>query len=267
MLKLTPMKRYLLLLTVVAMVMFVPGALAVEEGPAGALGINAGFLLTQTVNFLVVAAALYFLMLGPMGNMLESRQATIQKGLEDAEEAANARRNAEEDAEEIRQEARQEAQKIVEEARQRANDTEQNLRTEAQEEAERIRRDAREQAANEREGEMSDLRGQVANIAVALANRLIGESIDANRQQQIVSDFFANVPDDTDTISGDVTVVSAMPLEDSEKAKIEGELSNADSVTYQVNPDILGGLVIRGEGRVIDGSVSSDLNQMAGRLR
>ncbi len=266
MLKLSPMKRYMLLLTAVALVIFAPGALAVEEGPAGALGINAGFLLAQTINFLIIAALLYFLMLGPMGNMLDSRKATIEKGLKDAEEAANARRNAEEAAEEIRQEARQEAQKIVEEARQRGNELEQTLRGEAQEEAEKIRQDAREQAAVERESELSGLRSQVANISVALANRLIGESLDEKRQQEIISKFFSNVPEDTSSISGDVTVISAMPLEDSEKSNIEGELGDAD-VTYQVDPNILGGLVIRSEERVIDGSVSSDLNELAGRLQ
>jgi F-type H+-transporting ATPase subunit b len=260
-------KRYILLLTVLALLMVVPSALAVEEGPAGALGINAGFLLTQTVNFLVVAVALYFLLIGPLGRLLDERSAKIQQGLEDAQKAASARRNAEQDAEQIRSEARAEAQKLVEESRQRGEEAAQSIRTEAQEEAEKIRADAREQAAAEREAELSGLRNQVANIAVALANRLIGDSLaDEARQKELISDFFARVPDGTSGMSGNVTVISAMPLEDDEKSRIEGELGDAN-VTYRVDPNILGGLVIRSEDRVIDGSVRSGLDELSGRLR
>lgn len=261
------MKRNALILTVLALLMVVPSALAVEEGPAGALGINAGFLLTQTVNFLVVASLLYFLMIGPMGRMLDGRSAKIQKGLDDAQKAANARRNAEEDAEKIRAEARAEAQKLIEEGRQRGEEMSQGIRSEAQTEADKIRSDAREQAATERESELSGLRNQVANISVALANRLIGDSLmDEGSRKALISDFFSRVPDDAKSISGDVTVVSAMPLEDDEKSRIEGELNGAN-ITYQVDPNILGGLVIRSEDRVVDGSVRSGMNNLSGRLR
>ncbi|MEO1441590.1 MAG: F0F1 ATP synthase subunit B [Chloroflexota bacterium] len=260
------LKRNVLILMVLAMLMIVPSALAVEEGPAGALGINAGFLLAQTVNFLIVAAALYFLMIGPMGNMLDERKNTIEKGLQDAQEAANARRNAEADAEKIRTEARAEVQKTIEEGRQRGEDMAQAIRSEAQEEAEKIRSDAREAAQVEKEAELAGLRNQVATISVALANRLIGEALDDSRQKALISDFFSNVPADARALSGDVTVVSAMPLEDAEKKKIEGELGGAN-VSYQVDPNILGGLVIRSEDRVVDGSVRSGLNDLSSRLR
>ncbi|MEM6282092.1 MAG: F0F1 ATP synthase subunit B [Chloroflexota bacterium] len=260
------LKRNVLILMVLAMLMIVPSALAVEEGPAGALGINAGFLLAQTVNFLIVAVALYFLMVGPMGNMLDERKNTIEKGLQDAQEAANARRNAEADAEKIRTEARAEVQKTIEEGRQRGEELAASIRSEAQEEAEKIRSDAREAAAVEKEAELAGLRSQVATISVALANRLIGEALDDKRQKALISDFFSNVPEGATALSGDVTVVSAMPLEDGEKKKIEGELKGAN-VSYQVDPNILGGLVIRSEDRVVDGSVRSGLNDLSARLR
>jgi hypothetical protein len=116
------------------------------------------------------------------------------------------------------------------------------------------------------EAELSGLRNQVATISVALANRLIGESLDEKRQKALISDFFSRIPDGSKALSGDVTVVSAMPLEDAEKKKIEGELKGTN-VSYQVDPNILGGLVIRSEDRVVDGSVRSGLTELSGRLR
>jgi F0F1-type ATP synthase delta subunit len=38
-------------------------------------------------------------------------------------------------------------------------------------------------------------------------------------------------------------------------------------VSFTVDPNILGGLVLRSEGQVVDGSVRSNLNELAGRLR
>ncbi|MEM6529734.1 MAG: F0F1 ATP synthase subunit delta [Chloroflexota bacterium] len=38
-------------------------------------------------------------------------------------------------------------------------------------------------------------------------------------------------------------------------------------MSYQVDPNILGGLVIRSEDRVVDGSVRSGLNDLSARLR
>ncbi|NOG48036.1 MAG: hypothetical protein HND48_00205 [Chloroflexi bacterium] len=40
----------------------------------------------------------------------------------------------------------------------------------------------------------------------------------------------------------------------------------ASDVTYTVDPSILGGLVIRAGGRVVDGSVENNLNVLASRL-
>ena len=235
---LTP-KRFALTVAIAAMMSFVPSALATEAtGPAGALGINAGLLIAQTVNFIVAGLILYFLLVGPMGRMLDSRSEKIKKGLEDAAEAASARRNAEQEAEKIHAAARAEAQKIVEEARVRGEELAATLNSEAQADAEKTRADAQVAAEQAREAELADLRSQVGNISVALANRLIGESLDEKRQKALISDFFSRVPEGALNLSGDVTVVSAMPLEDAEKSRIEGELK-ASSVSYSVDPDIL----------------------------
>jgi F-type H+-transporting ATPase subunit b len=260
-------KHYVLVLTLLAMVMFAPAALATEaSGPAGALGINAGLLLAQTVNFIVVAVLLYFLLIGPLGRMLDSRTEKIKKGLADANEAANARRNAEADAEKILAEARAEAQKIVADGRARGDELAGTIRTEAQAEGEKIRSDAQAAAEQARDAELANLRNQVGAISIALANRLIGESLTEKKQKALISDFFAKVPEGALNLGGDVTVVSAMPLENAEKTKIEKELK-ADNVSYSVDPNILGGLVIRSSDSVVDGSVRSGLNDLSARIQ
>src|SRR5262249_10020423 len=146
------------------------------------------------------------------------------KGLEDAQAAANARRNAEAEGEKILAAARADAAKVIEEARSRAEDVGKQIEAEARAEADKIRSEARIAASAERDQQLAALRGQVADISVAVARRLIGESLDKKRQTELVNDFFAKVPAEAKKLGGDVQVVSAMPLSDDEQSKVKKEV-------------------------------------------
>ncbi len=67
-------------------------------------------------------------------------------------------------------------------------------------------------------------------------------------------------------MGGEVEVISAMPLTDEEQNRIRTE-TGAANVNFQVDPSILGGLIIRSQERVVDASVRNSLNDLAGRLR
>ncbi len=260
-------KKLIIALTIIALFVAVPAALATEESgsPLGALGINQGFLIAQLFNFGIIFIMMTRLMWTPLMNMLDARSAKIQKGLEDAQAAANARMNAETEAEKILQQARTEAQGIVEEGRSRGEEVAKQVEQGARDEADKIRADAREAAEEERNAQLAGLRSQVAAISIAVSQQLIGEALDDKKQQALINDFFAKVPDEAKSLSGDVEVVSAMPLSDKEQADAKKQIG-ADNVTFRVDPAILGGLVVRSGDRVVDGSVRSGLNEMAQRL-
>ena len=245
------------------------GEVVVEEAtnPLTPLGINTGFLIAQILNFLLIFALLTSFIWRPLTNMLDSRAVKIQKGLEDAAKAASERRNAEAEADKILSAARADAARVIEEARARGEEVAKTVQAEARSEADAIRTDARTRATEERDRQLADVRTQVAAISVALAQRLIGESLDQKRQQTLINDFFAKVPADVRSLAGqNVEVVSALPLTDAEKQQIQSQ-TGATAVTYNVDPNILGGLVLRTDQRVVDGSVRSNLNNLAARLR
>jgi len=73
------------------------------------------------------------------------------------------------------------------------------------------------------------------------------------------------VPEAATALSGQVTVVSAMPLGADEQEKVQQQIG-ADSVSFEVDPSILGGLIVRAADRVVDGSVRSGLDEMSQRL-
>ncbi|QPC81898.1 F0F1 ATP synthase subunit B [Phototrophicus methaneseepsis] len=238
---------------------------AAAESPLTPLGINAGLLFTHTFNFILIAVILGVVLWRPLVNFLDSRSAKIQKGLEDAAAAARARQNAEAEAEKILAAARAESAKLLEEARGRGDEVANSIRLAAEQEAEGIKVNAHQEGVAARDAELAGLREQVLNISSAVAGRILGESIDPQKQQALVSNFFSTVPADAKNVAGSVEVVSAMPLTDAEKSKIAGELSTED-ITYVVDPAILGGLIVRAPGRVIDGSVRSNLNALSARL-
>ena len=243
------------------------GAEAEEEAsvsPLAPLGINQGFLIAQIFNFMLVFGLLGMFMWRPLMNMLDSRATTIAKGLEDANAAANARRNAETEAEKIIAQARGEAQKAVEESRTQGDTVAKTIEKEARTEAEKIIEGSRGDIEAARDQELAGLRDQVKSISVAIAERLIGESMNDKKQSELISNFLTRLPDSAKNLSGDVTVVSAMPLDKAEQSRVSKEIGA--NVTFSVDPNILGGLIVRTGDRVIDGSVRSGLNELGGQL-
>ena len=109
---------------------------------------------------------------------------------------------------------------------------------------------------------LANLRSQVAAISIAAANKLVGETLDDKRQHAIIADFFAKVPAEIASMSGDVAnVTSALPLDDKEQAQVKKAL-NVKEVNFKVDPNILGGLVIRVGDRVVDDSVATQMGEL-----
>lgn len=222
-----------------------------------ALGINLGYLIMQVLGITVLILLLRGLAYGPILRVLEERQAKIAKGLEDARQAAIARDNADADAKKILDAARQEAAKMRQEAVAQGDETRKGIVAQAEEDARQIKAAAAADAEEERNRILADLRSQVAAIAVAAANKLVGEALDEQRQHQLIADFFAKAPASVKELSGEQAVVtSALPLTDAEQENLKRTL-RVSSVTFRVDPKILGGLVVRVGDRVVDSSVAS----------
>ncbi len=231
-----------------------------------ALGINIGYLITQILGIIVLLLILRHFLYAPILRVLDERKARIAKGLEDARQAAIARDNADVEAKKILDAARGEAAKVRQEAVQQAEESAKAIESKANADAKAIVESAREDAVEERTRILSDLRGQVAAISIAAANKLVGESLDENRQHEIIGDFFAKVPAGVASLSGqEAEIVSALPLTDAEKAAAKKALK-ADSVNFKVDPSILGGLVVRVGDQVVDDSVANRLGALRSSL-
>ena len=228
-----------------------------------ALGINLGYLLVQIFAFFILFIVLKAWVYTPLVDMLEKRRETIAKGLEDANVAAEARANAEAEAEKVLNEAQAKASAVVREGSQKAEDAVKDIKVAAEVEAVNIKKKAIENAVQEREALLGEVRGQVAALAMAATQKLLGEALDEKRQHALIDEFFSGVKDGkvvVEIAEGDAVVTSALPLTDAEKSSLEKALKG--SLEYNVDPSILGGLVIKVGDKVLDSSIAGKLESM-----
>jgi len=244
-----------------------------------ALGINLGYLLVQIVSFLIALVILRGWVYKPVLNMLEKRRKTIAQGLEDARLAAEARANAEKEAQRILTEAQQEAAAKLREASERAEEVAREVRATAEQEVVKLRETASAEATAERDRVLADLRGHIAALAIAAAQKVVGEALDEKRHRALIDEFFSGVEGgkvevlkDLPRMSGaSAEVVSALPLTPAEEQAVRKDildkLGSGATLTFRVDPTILGGLKIRVGDRVVDGSVAGRLELMRRSLR
>jgi F-type H+-transporting ATPase subunit b len=242
-----------------------------------ALGINLGMLIVQILAFTIVMLTLNAWVYKPMLNMMETRKQKIAQGLEDARVAAEARADAQKEADKIRAEAQAEAAKIVREATERAIVAGQDVKAATEAEAARARDAAMAEAEMERNRILGDLRGQVAALAIAAANKLVGEALDEKKQHALLNEFFSGVKsgkivvlDDASFKGDSAEVTSALPLNADEESTVRQEVLGrvgARDVAFRVDPSILGGLVIKVGDKVLDNSVAGRLEGLRQNLR
>jgi F-type H+-transporting ATPase subunit b len=241
------------------------------------LGLNLGYIFVQIFNFLILFVVLRAWVYKPILGLLEKRRKVIAEGIENARVAAEARANAEKEAAKILAEAQAEANRIVREATERAQAATKDVRAAAEAEAARIIESAKADAEAERNRILGDLRGQIAALAIAATQKLLGEALDEKRQHALIEEFFAGVKggkvtvlEGADLKGASAEVISALPLTEEEQNLIKKEVLaqvGAQAVTFRVDPALLGGLVIKVGDKVLDGSVAGKLEGLRQSLR
>ena len=150
-------------------------------------------LVGGALAFLFVAGLLGWLVWPKIRDAVQKREQTIQGQFEDAErakaEAETARRNYESSI----ADAKGEANRIIEEARQSADQVRKDLIAKAEADAAAITARAQEQIEGERQRTMQELQGSIADISIELAERVVGRSLDAPAQREMVDAYIRDV--------------------------------------------------------------------------
>lgn len=233
------------------------------------MGINLPFLISQIVNFLILFALLTVLLWKPAKKRLDERQEMLEQQRVDAMRVAEERATMEAERKELLEEARQEADQIVEKAQKQVE----AMKKYALQEERTIRKQAQKEAQAHKERVLKDIREQLAPLAIAAAQKLIGETLDENRQRELLAEFISGIKEgdvvvlqDQDFKGKSAEVTSALPLKDDEKQivrdKLLPQLDDQAEVQFRVDPSILGGVIIKVGDKVFNNSVAGQLNEM-----
>lgn len=162
---------------------------AAEE--AAQFQINLFWVVVSAVNFVVFFLIIRAIFFPGITRTLEDRRARIEMGLRDAEQARRDRESGEQERLIALQEARREANEIINRAQKVASDTREADIAATREELGRLRERAAADIDLEKQRAIAELRGEVTDLALAAAGRVVRESMTGDRQRKLVADFLA----------------------------------------------------------------------------
>ena len=150
-------------------------------------------LIGQTIAMIVFVWFCMKFVWPPIVAIIEERQTQIADGLAAAEKGSRSLEEAEVKIAAIVDEARGQARQIIDQATQRANAIVEEARTTAGQERERILTAAQAEVEQEINRARDELRGQVAAIAVAGAEKILSREIDSASHRQLLDQLAAEI--------------------------------------------------------------------------
>jgi F-type H+-transporting ATPase subunit b len=154
-------------------------------------------LIWGAVAFAILLFLMYRTVFPQVTKLYQERRSNIEGKLEEAE---SERDEAEQLLQRYRERlaaAEDETQRILEEARANAERIRRDLLAKADADAERRLERATETIRAERDQAIRQLRGEVGTLAVELATRVVGDSLDRDRQLRLVDQYIDQLGDQT----------------------------------------------------------------------
>jgi F-type H+-transporting ATPase subunit b len=150
------------------------------------LGVNLPVLVAQLINFTALLILLRLFVYKPVLKMLDERRERIREGLNAAERGREAAVEANREAQAQIDAARREGQAIIAQAQQVAQRMQEEGIERARIEQEAILARARAEIELERDSAIAELRKEFADLTIAAAEKVIGQSLDRAAHQRLI---------------------------------------------------------------------------------
>ncbi|MGH1384940.1 F0F1 ATP synthase subunit B [Kordia sp.] len=153
-----------------------------------------GLFIIQTILLLLLIFLMVKFAWKPILNSLNERESGIQDALDAAENAKKEMQNLQSDNEKLLKEARAEREGMLKEAREIKEKMIADAKGEAQEQANKMIAQAQESIRSEKQAALAELKTQVANISVDIAEKVVrGELADKKKQLSLVDKMLEDV--------------------------------------------------------------------------
>jgi ATP synthase, F0 subunit b len=146
---------------------------------------------------IIAFGVLYFLLqryaFGPLFNVMEKRRQLVQDQLDQAAKDRSESQELLRQQREALEAARKEAYDMIEQARKTSAKQAEDILAQARAEAARIKEDARREIENEKNKALAAVRGQVSELSVLIASKIIEKQIDEQAQAELVDKYLQEV--------------------------------------------------------------------------
>lgn len=142
-----------------------------------------GLIFWMTLAFGIVFLVLAKVAFPIIGKALKKREEKITEALELAERTHEEMKKLQADNDKIIQEAREERDKILTDARSTRDRIIEEAKAKATEETNRIVENAKETIENERKAALTDIKNEIANISIKVAEKILEKQLDSNQAQ------------------------------------------------------------------------------------
>jgi F-type H+-transporting ATPase subunit b len=152
-----------------------------------------GLFLWTILTFLVLFTLLAKFAWKPLLLMLESREQTIRKSLEDAEKAREELQRLEEESKHITAKARIEAQSVIAASKSQAEKVKEDILRDAKAKAGSIVEAAQEQIQAEKQKAIADIRSEVVDLSLMVASKLIRRNVTPEDNQSLIEESLKQI--------------------------------------------------------------------------
>jgi F-type H+-transporting ATPase subunit b len=162
-------------------------------GPLAKLGFNGPVFIAQLINFGLLLVLLRLFAYKPIMKMLDNRANKIKESLEAGDRAKQDAVSAEKEIAKKIEEASASGQQIVGQAVKTAEEVKRRSSQDAKKEADAIIAKTQVEIQREKQESMTELRKEVADLAVLVAGKAIGTSLDKETQRKLIDNTLKEV--------------------------------------------------------------------------
>ena len=153
---------------------------------------STGLLFWMSLTFLVVLFILWKFGFPVITSMVKERKAFIDDSLRQAREANERLANIQKEGESILQEAREKQAQILKEAAETRDAIVEKAQVKAREEGARLINDAKAEIEQEKKAAIADIRRQVAELSVEIAEKVLRQNLKGDKAQMDFIDRMLN---------------------------------------------------------------------------
>jgi F-type H+-transporting ATPase subunit b len=161
---------------------------------AGIMDLNPGLSLWTAITFLVLIGVLWKFAFGPITRMLAERETTIRDAIDSARKEREEAEKMLAQQKEALVKAQRDAAEVAKRNQQEMEIFRTQLTAQARKEADDLVAMARKAIGEERRLAVTQLRAEVADLAIAAASRIVKSSLDEKTQRQLVDEYIKDLP-------------------------------------------------------------------------